>query len=102
MLLAARMKCYGCSGVRAVVFLASFSYKSAVRVFIKCELYFCFASIFNLQNKNLCYSNVRLILNTKFNAMYKPLATNAWLIQIQPIKLAVSPHFKMNISVPVI
>jgi hypothetical protein len=32
--------------------------------------------------------------------MYKPLATNTWLLQVRSLKLAVSPHFEMNISVP--
>jgi hypothetical protein len=26
--------------------------------------------------------------------MYIPLATNVWLIQLQSLKLAVSPHFE--------
>jgi hypothetical protein len=29
-----------------------------------------------------------------------PLTTNTCLIQVQPLKLAVSPHFEINISVP--
>jgi hypothetical protein len=37
---------------------------------------------------------------TKLNAMCLPLATNLRLIQVQSIKLAVSPHFEINISVP--
>jgi hypothetical protein len=32
--------------------------------------------------------------------MYILLGTNAWLIQVQSLKLAVLPHFEMNISVP--
>jgi hypothetical protein len=29
-----------------------------------------------------------------------PLATNVLLILVQPLKLAVSPHFEMNTSIP--
>jgi hypothetical protein len=29
-----------------------------------------------------------------------PSATNVWLIQLQSLKLAVSPHFEMHINVP--
>lgn len=32
--------------------------------------------------------------------MYIPLPTNAWMFQDQSLKLAISPDFKMNISVP--
>jgi hypothetical protein len=34
--------------------------------------------------------------------MYKPLSAHARWIKIQSLKLAVSPHFEMNINVPVI
>jgi hypothetical protein len=32
--------------------------------------------------------------------MYISLPTNAWMFQDQSLKLAISPDFKMNISVP--
>jgi hypothetical protein len=38
-----------------------------------------------------------LILDSKLDAT---LATNASLIQVQSLKLAVLPHFEINISVP--
>jgi hypothetical protein len=38
-------------------------------------------------------------MDTKFNYMYIPLATNVWLTQVKSIKVAESPHFEMNISV---
>jgi hypothetical protein len=43
---------------------------------------------------------VLLVLDTKLNIMCIPLATNAWLIQVQSLKLAVSPHFEKNNSIP--
>jgi hypothetical protein len=39
---------------------------------------------------------VCLILDAKLNA------TIGWFIKIQSLKLAVSPHFEINISVPVL
>jgi hypothetical protein len=63
-----------------------------------CEIYFCFSRIFNLQNKELCYYNVRIIMDAKLNAVCTALATNALLFQVQSLKLAASPHFEINID----
>jgi hypothetical protein len=51
MLLAARMKRCDCGGMKAFVFLLHFLTNLDWNVFIKCEVYICFACIFNLQNK---------------------------------------------------
>jgi hypothetical protein len=48
-----------------------------------------------------CLLNARLVMDTKLNAMNIPSATNAWLNQVKYLKLAVSPHFELNISVRV-
>jgi hypothetical protein len=40
------------------------------------------------------------MLHSKLNVLYVPLNTNVWLIHVQSLKLAESPHYETSISVP--